>query len=388
MKVLLLDDKMDRSQDIEQILNDFGMEIKNVHSLEGALSELKKEKYAIVIIDLFVPLSYSDRTIDSKAGFECVKYIFESIEQFNRPQKVIVVSENFNDITYMKELKLYPISLIDTSLNDWIEDFTKTINHFLIKVKPVDIAIVTAVDIEFETVLNSFRWEKDLQCGPISFYRTVFKNSINKSISLLLVKAERKGMLPTSIAVTKLFENYQPEKVFMLGICAGNPAETNSCDIIIATSSCDYSNGAMFENDNNDIEFSIEPSTIEISNSLKAAFIPYSSNRELAYKLRSSIDYEYNKDISIKTGTMACGPFVLKSSNFIDKYIQPHNRKYFGIDMESYALYYTCKNYDCNEFLVIKSVSDHGNIAKSDEYQKFCVKLTIELLKHYISTNI
>lgn len=385
MKILLLDDNEDRIADIEEIVYDkCNAILVAAHSLEDAENKLKLDKYVLVIVDLVVPLYYKNRSLSDCAGYELVKFIFETTE-IDRPHGVIVVSDHLKDIGYFDELNLYPISIIDTCDLVWKTRLQDAIDNYWFRLNPVDIAIVTAVDVEFAAIYDENTWKKDIECGALTFYRKIYSTNSGNKIHAILFQCESKGMVAASLAVSKLFENYCPNKVFMIGISAGNPSKTDFGDIIVAIESCDYSNGAITESSDGQLEFESEATLISVSDHLANIFRRYSKDSQLSYTIRQKVNMSsYRSDIKIRPGLMACGPLVVKSKKVTEKYIRPHNKNYLGIDMESYAVYYVCKKNNCTEFLTIKSVSDHADTNKTHEHQEYCSKLSTELLEYYI----
>ncbi|MBE6786146.1 MAG: hypothetical protein E7538_07950 [Ruminococcaceae bacterium] len=385
MRILLLDDKKDRTQDVEEIANDYKFELITSHSLEDAETKLKHSKYDIVIIDLVVPSKYNNRELSKNAGFELVKYIYETTDDINMPHSVVVVSDNLKDVDYLEELNYYPVSIIDTNMETWTDSLRMVIDNCLLKIRPIDIAIITAVDVEFNALYNDCGWTEELKVGAITFYQKDFVTKSKSQISAVLVQTEDKGMVATSFLMSKLFEHFMPKNVFMIGISAGNPDKTNFGDIIVATSCCDYSKGAITDDENGNLKFESEPSLVSAPDKLVNVFKRYSLEQDLSYEIRKSVKMNnYNTDIKIKLGLMACGPLVVKSKTITDNYIRPYNKNYLGIDMESFAVYSFCQKNKCESFIVIKSVSDHGDRDKTHTHQEYCSKLSAELLKHYI----
>lgn len=383
MRVLLLDDNEMRTQDIEEIIHNYGEELITSHSLEDAEYKLKHTKYDLVIIDLVVPILYNDRNLVEEAGLELIKCIYEEMDSVYAPKGVIVVSERLHDLNYIEELKLYPVSIINTKDINWKSKLNTVIDVFWNKVNPIDLAIITAVDTEFHALYDD-TWTKDIDSGSISFYRKLFHTKNDHDVTAILFQSEDKGMVPACMAMSKLFKHYIPKRVVMVGIAAGNPYKTKFGDIIVATKSCDYSSGAIKDTDAG-LSFEAEPQQIQISDNLINVFKRYSRDAILPFQLRRKVNMpQYTEDIKILPGLMACGPLVVKSKRITDKFILPYNKNYFGIDMETYAVYYMCKKNQYSEFISIKSVSDHGDVNKTHEHQVYCARLSTELLLHYI----
>ena len=387
MKILLLDDNNDRSLDIEEILQDcFHEDYIETKTLEDAKRKLNNTLFDLVFIDLIVPTGYRNRDLRDTAGYELVKSIYTDLEIQKIPRGVIIISEHLSEIDYLEELKQYPVSIIDTNNPTWKESIKNTIDIFWNSINPIDIAIITAVDVEFSALYND-EWKRDLVDGSITFYRKTIQTKNNK-ISAILFQAEEKGMVSACMALSKMFKWYLPNMVAMVGICAGNIEKTNFGDIIVATKTCDYSAGSIKDKDKI-LAFESEPRIVNASNDLLSIFNQYKLDQKLQYDLRKKVNMpQYTNDIKIHTGLMACGPLVVKSERLTKEYIQPFNKNYIGIDMETYAVYYMCEKHNCNNYISIKSVSDHGDVNKTHEHQQFCSRLSAQLLFHYIDNNM
>lgn len=384
MKVLLLDDNQNRIQDIEKIIYEYNSVLITSHSLEDAKNKLKRESFDIVIVDLLVPKFYGNKGISSVAGFEFVKYIYETNDTITRPTGVIVVSTNFNDIDYIEELKLYPISLVDTNSILWHENFKNALDNIWTIINPIDIAIVTAVDVEFRAIFDD-SWAEDLCYGLFTFYRKEYISSSGKKISAVLVQCENKGLVSAGLTVSTLFNLYTPDTVAMIGVAAGNPNKTKFGDIIVATQASDYSFGAIVDGEDNILQFESEPAIVDASESISRIFKKYCYDESIAYSIRRAADKpQYTEDINIIYGLIASGSQVVKSKFVTNEYIRPYNRNYIGIDMETYAIYKFCQKFNCPNFISLKSVSDHGDKNKTHEHQQYCAKLATKLLEHYI----
>ena len=387
MKVLLLDDDQSRIQDIENIFHEYDSVLITSHSLEDAKIKLKTEVFDIVVIDLLVPEFYNNRNISSIAGFDLVKYIYETNDTISRPTGVIVVSTNFNNVDYTEELKIYPVSLIDTSSIAWHEKFKNAIDNFWTIINPIDIAIVTAIDVEFRAIYDN-SWIEDLNFGLFTFYRKEYISVSGKTISAVLVQCEKKGLVSASLTASALFRFYTPNTVIMIGVSAGNPEKTKFGDIIIATQASDYSFGAIVDGEDNVLQFESEPAVVDASERISRIFINYCLNDKLASSIREATAMsQYSEDIKLIHGLMASGSQVIKSKIVTNEYIRPYNRNYIGIDMETYAIYWFCKKYNCPNFISLKSVSDHGDKNKTHEHQEYCAKLATKLLEYYISND-
>ncbi len=392
MKVLLVDDNMSRVQSITDIVvNEFNDQLYEAHSYEDAIEKINCNRYDLVIVDAFIPKSYGDFDDLNNYGLDFIKNVFEKEDDFYRPLGCIMVSDFVEDSNVMNTMISYPVSIIDTkSRNNWKIELEKNINYFhhLIK-KSIDIGIVTATDTEFNIVDKIFNGISDIQTDFADFKLATI-DSKGKKISVIYVQAENKGMVSSAMATSQLLEYYSPRQMFMLGVAAGNPSETNFSDIVIANNAFDYSSGAIVESEDGKLVFENEPLIEKSSDELIKIFRKYCNNSQIKTFIKEKADvnddYDYIPNIYCKD--IVSGPLVVKSKTFTELYIKNRNRKYYALDMEIYAFYHFChRAIDAPRFLAIKSISDHGDKFKSKAHQKYGVRLVVELLKYYIENN-
>lgn len=384
MTALLLDDNARRIQEIEEIAHKNNIYLTCSQSLEDALNRLKNGKYDFIFVDLIVPGAYGDYTLKSNAGFDFIRYIFENNRTAYMPKGVIVISDNIKKLDYIEELRLYPVPIVQTDDLKWKVKLQQIIDYYNYIINPVDLAIITAVDVEFSAIYNN-TWVPDLTVGSYTFYVKNFKTKDNKPVNAVLVHANSKGMTPASAVTETLFKHYKPEKVFMIGIAGGNKNETNFGDIIVANQASDYGFGSITEKSNGELEFNSEPAIETVSDEVYNIFRQMSLDESIAYSIRKKAELPgYNSDVKIKLGLMASGPLVIKSNSLTEKFIYPFQKNYIGVDMETYAVYYSCKKNNCPFFVSIKSVSDHANIDKDNKHQLYCARLATQTLLYYI----
>ena len=392
MKILLLDDNFDRINKISGFAESRGLQIVSVYNLDGARKELQQNNYDIFIIDLYVPISYSKKTIEQDSGLRILNEIFNK-KNLIRPTNIIVISDHLKEISYLNELMALPVSILSTNESyDWIETlgdlFDKICCH------QVDIAIITATDTEFNAIYDD-KWLKDIEIGGLTFYKKFF---LQNNTNALLVQTENMGMISASYLMSSLFKYYDPRKVIMIGVIAGNPNDTKLGDIIVANRSYDYSSGAIKEDDNGEPIFESDPIAVEANEKFVNIFKSYEA-KGIMNKIKSKVNYffceeEYNeikkdcRDASIKIGYVATGPSVVKCKKYREMFIEKFYRKYLGIDMETYPVYYFCKKKGSVEFLSIKSVCDNADKSKRSVYQPYCAKLATEILYYYIENDL
>lgn len=391
MKILLLDDRADRANAIEKLAQDYDSELITSHSVEDAKMRLSKDNFDIIIIDLYTNYSSGYENISKVAGLQIITEIFDNVDIKPCHREIIVVSDNLSEIGYMSNLMKYPVTIIDTKADcEWIKVLKKRFEYVLDINAPIDLAIVTAVDVEFNSIYDE-TWTLDKEDGGLQFYYKKVTNKNNKAKKMILVQAEKMGMSAASYTVCSVLKNYCPKCLCMIGVAAGNAKDTGFGDIIVASETCDYSFGAIVEKNGNTFELESEQTRECASEDIIAVFNRYKKNQNLQFEIRrnTKMTNKYKEDIKIHIGMLATGPAVIKSKLFVEQYIKEHNRKYLGIDMETYAVYYMCKKLKPNmNYVSIKSVCDHADKDKSKEHQEYCARLSAELLMYYVKNDL
>lgn len=152
-------------------------------------------------------------------------------------------------------------------------------------------------------------------------------------------------------------------------------------DAIVADCSWDYGSGKI-ELGEGGFVLSPDPRYISIDPRVRAVFAGV--DRELMYKLRTSWNMKggkrINSDTNVYVGSLPSGAAVIQTEELVSNYIELHNRKMLGLDMETYAVYYAAENAPTRPlFVSIKSVSDYANSKKNDDYQAYASYISIRL---------
>jgi nucleoside phosphorylase len=178
---------------------------------------------------------------------------------------------------------------------------------------------------------------------------------------------------------------FKPKLLAMCGIAAGFRNVTKIGDILVATQSWEYDAGKKMMIDGQSV-FQPDPSSILIPPEVLDIFLKAGSESKYIDKLKREWPGDSpSHDLSVCLGPLGTGTAVVKDSNVEDSILQS-SRKCIGLDMETYALYYSAIN-SCTpqpKFISIKSVSDHADELKSDKFQRFASYMSAGFLKQCI----
>lgn len=401
MRALVLENISDKAQEILSVLQARGHQASPCLCMQDAKDKIRNEKFDVLIVDLKVPKINNQKKEDTQYGMEFIQYIFESVQiDFYRPKEVIVISSYLSDEIDL-QLQKYPVSIISyDSVGKWIQTLQSRLNQF--ENYSCDVAIITAVDVEF-TAVKRWEWNKGDKIQDLVYFKKNIKNKNGQSVRLLLVKQEGMGMVPAASITSKVIEYFMPKCVIMSGICAGRKAAINLGDVIVCTQAWDYGSGSL-EEERKKMKLVPAPDYIRIPQELRITLEREITNdllKEIKLQIKDVAKEEENGTLleiakqqikeqnKIHFGSMATGAAVIKTEKFAEEYIKSQNRKYSGIDMESYGMYYAAyHSYQSPDFFCIKSVTDVADKNKGDEFQEYCANISALLIKYYIENLI
>lgn len=397
-KILIVDDSIEKINDIREELKsledsqnitiDYEMEIKK------ACKALESTQFDLLILDIQLPSLENKEGISKDGGIGLLK-IIDEVDRIKKPSFIIGLTafddnydNNFNEFQKF----LWILIKYDRQEELWRKQIAQKVNY-LLKAKEqlinqynaerlecqFDCAIITAVETEMQSVLNcGLKWMPlKFEWDPTIYYQSVFKND-DMDIKLILAQQHQMGMVAASVLSSKLITNFNPKLICMLGIAAGRQGEVELGDIIIASESWDYGSGKIKAEENGEgYILEPEPHQITIEPSLKEYLM--GNFEDILYDIRkkwnNSNGNRQDRDIKIHIGPMASGAAVIQNENIVTQFILPQNRKVLGIDMETYAVYFSACNAKKQKpaFLSIKAVCDYANQYKNNSYQSYSV---------------
>lgn len=103
-------------------------------------------------------------------------------------------------------------------------------------------------------------------------------------------------------------------------------------------------------------------------------------------KLLDIISKEQKRKTRLHQGSMATGAAVIKAEQFVNMFVKEQNRKYSGLDMETYGVYYAAKHSEVQDFFAVKCISDLADVEKDDRFQEYCVQVSATFIRDFITT--
>ncbi len=392
MKVLLLEDKGIKQQKIMGTLEKGNHNVTLCCTVREFRQYIKKSEYDLVIIDLLIP-SENNKRADENGGYQAITYVRDTTEDIYRPKNMLVISAYLNEKRIIRLNQLNVKGIQFDNNGKWEDELMAEMEQIaLLSQQKVDVVIVTAVDVEMGEILKVLPDSEDLCINDeVLFYQSNIINKKKEKISIVVCQQLRKGMVAAANLTTKAIEMFNPDCVIMLGIAGGNKKEVELGDIVIASDAIDYCSGSIEggEEDEN-IDFLPDSQSIPAASLIMRQFRKYKNNTELLRKIRDDCgDIKEKTDISLHIGKMATGPAVIKSKKFTEEYLRKHNKDYLAIDMETFGVYFSARySHNTNiQYLSVKGISDGADKEKGNQYQKYCSRLTSNLVKYYIEND-
>jgi len=262
----------------------------------------------------------------------------------------------------------------ESFIND-IPIFTKNENKIIPKINQqtqnnkIDFTILTALPKEEFSVFKSHLRKENDNGFFVGKFKELKEGHYNKSLAL--VSQINMGMVDSAIVTTEIVNNIQSDMIILSGVCGGRKGKIKLYDIIIPENILDivtgkYENGVFVPYNYT------EKINKELIKYLKEELVIEDFIKtEMLNLIPNSPKYKREKEIALNIeihfDTMACGPFVLKTKDFLEKKSKEINDKIVGFEMESYGLIRALELSKFNKYgLVIKSVMDYTDAKKSD----------------------
>lgn len=385
IRILFIDDSIQRSQELTELLDKNGINYTPdyVSTKEDALKKLSSFQYDMVLLDIMLPDNMKKQGVYEQAGIEILKAI-DIDKGIIKPLYVMGITSS--EETYKKSINQFNKSLIPLSIwkkeDSWEMQFISKVKYLMnlstsytpINKFKVDVALITAVDDEY-IALDSLpiKWENiSINDDPSTYSIGEIIDDSGKSRKILKTKLLEMGMAAAAYSTTKIIDLFDPSIVIMVGICGGRKGDVDLGDVIVADRSWDYGSGKINIAEDGTMSFSAQPNQINIDTRLKSII---DKNKDLINEIYMSWNKEKrDKKISnVHIGALPSGSAVVASKSFTDSVIAPQYRKFLGIDMETYGVYFASENAKSNiKFVSIKAVSDLADKNKNDDYHEYC----------------
>lgn len=393
IRILIVEDTKAKLNKIIELLTEETkpglLEITEVGDIKSAKKLLYQKIFDLLILDLVLPFEKGDTAnLNHKNGIDFLEDIYGN-PSINKPIHIV-------GLTAFSELKPEYEDKFHNQLNILIDyqqdsfnwrDQLKNIIWTLIEKEEkflknrneqynYDIAIITAINLEFKSILElDANWEVFKIDNDATVYHSgTFKNE-SKELKVIAACSPQMGMNAASTLSMKLISNFRPKYMVMTGIAACTKSrETHGFgDIIVADQSWDGGAGKITEDKDGNNQFIPSANYISLDSDLKEKINSYMNNTDLFNKLREQCKYpKTNTILQLHIGPVASVAGVTENKAMVDE-LKRHQRKVIGLEMETYAVFYSSNN--CSnpkpKALSIKSICDFADTDKNDNYQEY-----------------
>ncbi|TLX20975.1 response regulator [Thermomonas fusca] len=397
MRILLIDDNAPRvARIIKRLTEDLGLDyqaIVSARSTAEAATQLKVEKFDLVLLDLIIPARL-DGEGDVRYALQLLSEIHEGV--YLMPRKIVgltayddaalAAQQTFRDGTWT----LIVTNEISDEWADTIKNcvlyLRKEANQHAPRDYASDVLIVSALPKEIEAVRRlPWQWKASEPADDNTF---VVRGSIqidDKSYSVVTAHAARMGMVSAAVLTSKLIGIFAPKVCVMPGICAGIPKRTEIGDVIFADCSWDYQSGKHAMDEDGCSLFQQEPHQIAIDARVAAYIDEIAKSENSLTSIWKDWPNSPKVPFSVHRAPMASGSAVLADSDFVQSVLK-QNRKIRAIEMESYGFLHACSMASEPRplGLVAKSVCDFADNMKGDDYQAYASYTSAQTIRLFL----
>ncbi|MHB1078346.1 MAG: phosphorylase family protein [Prosthecobacter sp.] len=403
MKILIVEDLEAKAQAIVTVLNSAlttSFECTRAKSYTSAVRHLEQVSFDILLLDLVIPMRDGESATND-GGKKVLLEILDGSDCF-RPLHIICLSafrETESLVNNEIPKCLFHYVFYDELENAWKESLCKFLDYSQSRIlkqasRPsdfgADVAIVTSRPaVELKAVL-----ELPVQLGceynnidSLYYYRAEWKHVDGSAVSVVSCEAPTMGMTGACITAMKLIERWRPRFLVMTGIAAGTTSDSRPGDIIVVEAAYDYGSGKIVENESGDKQFLPRTNQLRISPELQALLQRWEDQQTSMSDIRKALRPDDRLiDPRMSLGLMATGAAVVQSKNFVDSLLAT-SQKTVGLDMEAYAIFHAAQlcSLPRPEILVAKSVCDHADKNKGDEWQSYAAKTSARFVYEFFT---
>lgn len=396
MKILIVDDCARRYQKLIDALIKLGISRDNIDveiGTKGAIERLEQYFYDLLILDILIP-QWPECEEDAQHSINLLTEIRDS-EDLHKPDHILGITGDKSisqEAVASFEEWTWQVIEYSQSNDEWVSKIINCIGYLQIKKNKnteiqtkhnVDLAIICALQSpELSEVLKlPWNWSASRPVDENTFIHEGYFNCNGKKITVSACHVSRMGMVATALKCSTIINLLRPKIITMTGICAGIKSKTNFGDVIFAENVWDYQTGKRTRKEGSP-NLSIAPHYLSPCGTIQSHFEQLKSDSHEMALIANKFDGNINIIPQLKIGPIATGSAVIADSDYIDE-ITTQNGKVIGIEMEIYGLFAAVENSTepKPKVFAIKSVCDHGDENKGDEYQRFAAYMSACTLK-------
>ena len=402
-RILIIEDNAEKLKNITKIIEEqcsiSSDSIDNRIDAMSAKRLLRSTFYDLIIVDIAIPNRISEN-VNPEGGIELVLEILGR-DIYHKPTHIIgltAYSDTFEKAVDGFSSQVITVIKYSDTDEEWEKKLHAGISHWqhskisslvIKKDYNYDIAIITAVDIEFEAVKNlSSKWERlEFPNDAAIYYEGNFVDEY-KSFRVILAKMSQMGMIASSALTMKMIYNFRPKYLFMPGIAASlkNRTDHGFGDVLVIDESWDGGAGKITKDEEGKYKFEKVALHLRVDKDISEKMRALQSDSGLLREIKDNFTGKSpNTELNIHIGSVVSVAGVIANEE-ASKELISHDRKLMGLEMEAYGVYYSATNCDNPKpiFLALKSVCDFADSSKDDDYQSYAAFTSAKVMQKFI----
>jgi CheY-like chemotaxis protein len=265
VQILIVEDDTRKYGEMREVLsaiNGDADEIDLAVCGSEALVKLAKRRYDLLLLDVNLPRRFGEQPARG-GGLEVLREINRT-EVYLRPRYIVGVTA-YDDVVdeFGAEFdeNLWSLVHYNQMSNRWVAQLRQKASYIQALRKSDnfsdgvtfgwDLAIISAVEIEFEAIRRlDCSWQRLRVQHDQTRYLSGTAQGVRSPFSIVAATAPRKGMAASSVLSSKIIQQFRPKYIAMVGICAGQRKKTRIGDIIVVDPTWDWGSGKIISGDN------------------------------------------------------------------------------------------------------------------------------------------
>lgn len=375
-------------------------EISCAENVREGRDYLVSKHYDLLLLDLVLPMNDGDDA-SAESGMQFLDEIYYN-PNINIPVHIIGLTEfdsAFKDCYDEFEDKLWALLNFQLHGTDWsiklkskihyLQSFRKSYKSFIENERKYDVAIITALNVEFEQLKEVCKLEHIKSDDTLVFYAGTLNTMKSNNIKIIACCINDMGMQSASAVASKIIALYSPKHLFMTGICAGlESAGVKLGNIIIAKQVWDYESGKISDIPSGGYSFKPDMKCIPTVQSIITRLSDFANNKSILSNIHNEFKGKKpDTQLVVKFDSVGSGPYLLRSKNYLAELLD-NDRKLVAVDMEGYGVYKAASFHQGTIPVFIKSVSDFGDPEKKDDIHDYSSYVSARFLIEFLTNTM
>jgi nucleoside phosphorylase len=389
MKILLLEDDLNKKKSVEETLFSVDQEI-NVEYVDNFVDFLKlveRNVYDLIIADLVVlrspqerePVDMTSQIIDATRD--------HSNHNFRTPVIALTRFDSKAEDSF-KDLNSKDITVItfDESNEKWKESLAYKVSSCT-PAPEYDVVIVCALKKEADAFASA-----GFSVGETKVVSGLLCRRLQiRTYNCVIVTAPRMGLVSCAVTTTRAIELFKPKLVCMSGICGGVEGKSKIYDVVIPET-CHQNDAGKWENG----VLKPEVYSVPLDHAFGLKLDHLVSHKSFSDLIAQGVKVQKSElpekseelDFDVFLAPASSGSAVLADAEIVQS-ISGQQRKLSAFEMESFALYEAARLSPSKPlYFSAKAVVDDGSSTKGDVYHRVACVLSAKVVYECIAAGL